>query len=72
MKAQRPPTLIHLAIPIQRLPSLAFTGSGQPVRLSFQPLIFSQQAVFFSHNKSTNSTFSRLFSAQANRLGIDG
>jgi hypothetical protein len=40
----------------------------QPVRLSFQPLIFSQSAVFFSHNKSANNTFSRLFSAQANRL----
>jgi hypothetical protein len=34
------------------------------VRLSFQSLIFSQLAVFFSHNKLTNSTFSRLFSAQ--------
>jgi hypothetical protein len=43
----------------------------QPVRLSFQPLIFSQPAVFFSHDKSANSTFSRLFSAQTNRLVID-
>jgi hypothetical protein len=32
--------------------------------LSFQPLIFSQPAVFFSHNKSANGTFSRLFSAK--------
>jgi hypothetical protein len=40
----------------------------QPVRLSFQPLIFNQPAMFFSHTKSVNSTFSRLFSAQANRL----
>jgi hypothetical protein len=36
------------------------------ISLSFQPLIFSQPAVFFSHNKSTNNTFSRLFLAQAN------
>jgi hypothetical protein len=34
------------------------------VRLSFQPLIFRQPAVFFSHIKSANSTFSRLFSAK--------
>jgi hypothetical protein len=33
-------------------------------RLSFQPLISSQPAVFFSHNKLANSTFSRLFSAK--------
>jgi hypothetical protein len=44
------------------------TAIKKPVRLSFQPLIFSQPAVFFSHTKSANSTFSRLFSAQANRL----
>jgi hypothetical protein len=44
----------------------------QPVRLSFQPLIFSQPAVFFSHSKSVNSIFSRLFLAQANRLGFAG
>jgi hypothetical protein len=36
----------------------------QPVRLNFQPFIFSQPAVFFSHNKPANSTFSRLFSAK--------
>jgi hypothetical protein len=36
----------------------------EPVRLSFEPFIFSQPAVFFSHNKSTNSTFRRLFSAK--------
>jgi hypothetical protein len=36
----------------------------QAVRLSFQPLIFSQSAVFFSHNKSVNSTFNRLFSVK--------
>jgi hypothetical protein len=40
----------------------------QPVRLSFQPFIFSQPAFFFSHTKLANSTFSRLFSAQANML----
>jgi hypothetical protein len=39
----------------------------QLVRLSFQPLIFSQPTVFFSHNKSTNSTFNRLFSAKRTR-----
>jgi hypothetical protein len=41
---------------------------NQHVRLSFQPLIFSQPIVFFSHTKSVNSTFSRLFLAQANKL----
>jgi hypothetical protein len=46
------------------------TGYKQPVRLSFQPFIFSQSAVFFSYSKSVNSAFSRLFSAQANRLKI--
>jgi hypothetical protein len=35
------------------------------VRLSFQSFNFSQLAVFFSHNKSANSIFSRLFSAQS-------
>jgi hypothetical protein len=35
----------------------------QPVRSNFQPFIFSQPAVFFSHNKAANSIFSRLFSA---------
>jgi hypothetical protein len=34
------------------------------VRLSFQPLISSQTTVFFSHSKSVNSTFSRLFLAK--------
>jgi hypothetical protein len=42
----------------------------QLVRLSFQPFIFSQPAVFFSHNKSANSIFNHLFSAQANRLDV--
>jgi hypothetical protein len=37
-------------------------GTDWPVRLSFQSLIFSQPAVFFSHNKLANITFS-----QANR-----
>jgi hypothetical protein len=38
-------------------------GSPEPVRLSFQSLISSQPTVFFSHNKSANNIFSRLFSA---------
>jgi hypothetical protein len=50
--------------------SNAAKGHFGPVRLSFQSLIFIQPAVFFSHNKSANSTFSCLFSAQANRLFI--
>jgi hypothetical protein len=43
----------------------------QPVRLSFQPLIFSQPEVFFSHNKSVNNTFNRLFSAKRKKPKID-
>jgi hypothetical protein len=35
-----------------------------PVRLNFQPFIFSQPAVLFFRNKSANNTLSRLFSAK--------
>jgi hypothetical protein len=38
------------------------------VRLSFQPLISSQPAVFFSYNKSANSIFIRSFSAKRTDL----
>jgi hypothetical protein len=40
----------------------------QHVRWSFQPFILGQTAVFFVPHKLTNSTFSCLFSAQANKL----
>jgi hypothetical protein len=39
----------------------------QPVCSSFKLLIFSQPTVFFSHNKPSNSTFNRLFSAKQNK-----
>jgi hypothetical protein len=42
----------------------AWKRLAKPIRLSFQPLIFSWPAVLFSHNKSANSTFSYLFSAK--------
>jgi hypothetical protein len=32
--------------------------------LTFEPFIFSQPTVFFSHNKSANNIFSRLFSVK--------
>ena len=35
-----------------------------PVRLSCEPYCFSEGKVFFSHNKSANSTFSHGFSAK--------
>jgi len=35
-----------------------------PVRLSYEPYYFSERTVFFSHNKSANSTFSHGFSAK--------
>jgi hypothetical protein len=44
----------------RKLPHVVY----QPVRLSFQLFISSQPAVFFSHNKPANSTFSRLFLAK--------
>jgi hypothetical protein len=36
-----------------------------PVRLSYQPYFFSDGTVFFSHNKSLNSTFQLIFSANS-------
>jgi len=44
-----------------------------PVRWTYKPYFFSQQTVFFSHTKSTNSTFSHDLSvkqAQTNRALI--
>jgi len=35
-----------------------------PVRLAYKPYFFSQRTVFFSHNKSANSTFSHDLSAK--------
>ena len=32
-----------------------------PVRLAYKPYFFSQRAVFFSHNKLVNSTFSMAY-----------
>jgi hypothetical protein len=34
-----------------------YTNYG-PVRLSYKPYFFSERTMFFSHNKSANSTFS--------------
>ena len=39
--------------PFIQVPILLFT-----VRLAYKPYFFSQRTVFFSHNKSTNGTFS--------------
>ena len=39
----------------------------RPVRLAYKPYFFSQRTVFFSHNKSANSTFSHGLSAK--RIG---
>ena len=36
----------------------------RPVRLAYKPYFFSQQTIFFSHNKSANSTFSHGLSAK--------
>ena len=36
----------------------------RPVYLAYKPYFFSQRTVFFSHNKSTNSTFSHGLSAK--------
>ena len=35
-----------------------------PVRLAYNPYFFSERIVFFSHNKSANSTFSHGLSAK--------
>ena len=39
---------------------------NRPIRLAYKPYFFSQQTIFFSHNLSTNVTFSRSLSAQTN------
>ena len=39
----------------------------RPVRLAYKPYFFGQRIIFFSHNKSTNSTFSHGLSAK--RIG---
>ena len=42
--------------------------------LAYKPYFFSQRTIFFSHNKSANSTFSHGLSvkqAQTNRVKID-
>ena len=53
------------------LPSRWTTNIG-PVRLSYEPYYFSERTVFFSHNKSANSTFSHGFSAKANKaINVD-
>ena len=36
----------------------------RPVRLAYKPYFFTQRTIFFSHNKSTNSTFSHGLSAK--------
>ena len=36
----------------------------RPVRLAYKPYFFSQRTIFFSHNKSANSTFSHDLSAK--------
>ena len=36
----------------------------RPVRLAYKPYFFSQQTIFFSHNKLANSTFIHGFSAK--------
>jgi hypothetical protein len=38
-------------------------GGGKPIIRTFQ-LVFLAKTVFFSHNKSANSTFSHSFSAK--------
>jgi len=37
---------------------LYVTNDLRPVRLAYKPYFFNQRTLFFSHNKSTNSTFS--------------
>jgi hypothetical protein len=57
----------HMVLLFSGFVLLLFFFLYQLARLNFRPLIFSQSAVFFFHNKSANSTFSRLFSAK--RIG---
>ena len=39
----------------------------RPVRLAYKPYFSSKRIIFFSHNKSTNSTFSHSLSAKRTR-----
>ena len=41
-----------------------WSRSIRPVHLAYKPYFFSQRTVFFSHNKSANSTFSHGLSAK--------
>ena len=36
-------------------------GDNYPIRLTYKPYFFSQRIIFFSHNKSVNSTFSHAY-----------
>ena len=40
--------------------------NNSPVRLAYKPYFFCQRIWFFSHNKSTNSTFGHILSAKRN------
>jgi len=42
----------------------AATNDYRPVRSAYKPYFFSLQVIFFSHNKSANSTFSHGLSAK--------
>ena len=41
-----------------------------PVCLSYGPYYFSEGTIFFSHNKSANSTFNHSFFSEANRATV--
>jgi len=47
--------------PIYQWPSIlsvhSAAGGTEAVRLSYEPYIFSEEIMFFSHNKSTNNIF---------------
>ena len=44
--------------------SALLTAGKRHVRLAYKPYFFSQRIIFFSHNKSANSTFSHDLSAK--------
>jgi len=46
---------------------LTTSNDKGPARLSYEPYYFSERTIFFSHNKSANSTFSHGFSAKQTR-----
>ena len=48
--------------------SVSGSGNLQIVRLSSKPYFFCQPAIFFSHNKSANNTFSHDFSEQRTEI----